>query len=96
METTKQLKKDFSFILSRLSHEIRNPIALISSELQLMADSHPELCSYRQWDSLMDNLDYVKELLNELSDFSHSQTVNLFYPAKKQCWIIWESLWKYI
>ena len=50
METTKQLKKDFSFILSRLSHEIRNPIALISSELQLMADSHPELCSYRQWD----------------------------------------------
>lgn len=36
METTKQLKKDFSFILSRLSHEIRNPIALISSELQLM------------------------------------------------------------
>ena len=59
METTKQLKKDFSFILSRLSHEIRNPIALISSELQLMADSHPELCSCRQWDSLMDNLDYV-------------------------------------
>ena len=68
METTKQLKKDFSFILSRLSHEIRNPIALISSELQLMADSHPELCSCRQWDSLMDNLDYVKEFLNELLD----------------------------
>ena len=42
METTKQLKKDFSFTLSRLSHEIRNPIALISSELQLMADSHPD------------------------------------------------------
>ena len=84
METTKQLKKDFSFILSRLSHEIRNPIALISSELQLMADSHPELCSYRQWDSLMDNLDYVKELLNELSDFSHSQTVNLVPTDPKE------------
>ena len=84
METTKQLKKDFSFTLSRLSHEIRNPITLISSELQLMADSHPELCSYRQWDSLMDNLDYVKELLNELSDFSHSQTVNLVPTDPKE------------
>ena len=77
METTNQLKKDFKLTLSRLSHEIRNPITLINSELQLMAASHPELCSYRQWDSLMDNLDYVKELLNELSDFSHAQTVNL-------------------
>lgn len=77
IETTKQLKKEFNLTLSRLSHEIRNPIALINSELQLMASSHPELCSYRQWDSLMDNLEYVKELLNELSDFSHAASVNL-------------------
>ena len=58
--TEKKLKEEFSFTLSRLSHEIRNPISLISSELQLMASSHPELCSYRQWDNLMDNLEYVK------------------------------------
>ena len=75
--TEKKLKEEFSFTLSRLSHEIRNPISLISSELQLMASSHPELCSYRQWDNLMDNLEYVKELLNELSDFSHAGTVHL-------------------
>lgn len=75
-ETTKQLKKEFCFTLSKLSHEIRNPITLISSELQLMASSHPDICTYRQWDSLMDNLEYVKELLNELSDFSHAGTVN--------------------
>ena len=75
--TERKLKEEFSFTLSRLSHEIRNPISLISSELQLMASSHPELCSYRQWDNLMDNLEYVKELLNELSDFSHAGTVHL-------------------
>ena len=63
IEITKQSEKDFRFLLSRLSHEIRNPVTLINSELQLMASSHPELCSYRQWDSLMDNLEYVKELL---------------------------------
>lgn len=77
IEITKQSEKDFRFLLSRLSHEIRNPVTLINSELQLMASSHPELCSYRQWDSLMDNLEYVKELLKELSDFSHAQTVTL-------------------
>ena len=32
----------------------------------------------------MDNLDYVKELLNELSDFSHSQTVNLVPTDPKE------------
>ena len=53
IEITKQSEKDFRFLLSRLSHEIRNPVTLINSELQLMASSHPELCSYRQWDSLM-------------------------------------------
>ena len=63
IEITKQSEKDFRFLLSRLSHEIRNPVTLINSELQLMASSHPELCSYRQWDSLMDNLEYVKEFL---------------------------------
>lgn len=77
IETTEQLKQEFSLTLSRLSHEIRNPISLINSELQLMASSHPELSSYSQWDSLIDNLEYVKELLNELSDFSHAGTVNL-------------------
>ena len=84
IEITKQSEKDFRFLLSRLSHEIRNPVTLINSELQLMASSHPELCSYRQWDSLMDNLEYVKELLKELSDFS------------KTLWTIWESGWKYM
>ena len=59
IEITKQSEKDFRFLLSRLSHEIRNPVTLINSELQLMASSHPELCSYRQWDSLMDNLEYT-------------------------------------
>ena len=75
IDTVKQQKKEFSITLSRLSHEIRNPIALISSELQLMASTYPELCSCRQWDSLMDNLEYVKELLNELSDLSHAGTI---------------------
>lgn len=74
--TITQLKKEFQFTLSKLSHEIRNPVALLDSELQLMASSHPELCGYPQWDCLMDNLEYIRELLNELSDFSHAGTIS--------------------
>lgn len=73
--TAEQLKKEFQMTLSKLGHEIRNPIALIVSELQLMASSHPEICTWQGWDSLTDNLDYVRELLNQISDFSHAGTI---------------------
>lgn len=32
---------EFHLILSRFSHEIRNPIALINSEIQMIEDTHP-------------------------------------------------------
>ena len=35
--------EQFQILLSRFSHELRNPLALLSSELQLLASSHPEL-----------------------------------------------------
>lgn len=72
-----QLKAEFQFTLSKFAHEIRNPIALISSELQLMVSSHPELTKYSQWDDLMGNLEYVKELLNELSDYNNAGNLSL-------------------
>lgn len=74
--TIEQSKRDLQLILSKFSHEIRNPVALISSELQLMASDHPEVCRYRQWDCLMDSLDYVKELLNALSDYNHAGNIH--------------------
>ena len=74
--TVEQSKRDLQLILSKFNHEIRNPIALISSELQLMASAHPDICCYRQWDCLMDNLNYVKELLNELSDYNNAGKIN--------------------
>lgn len=75
--TTEQIKKEFQFTLSKFAHEIRNPVALISSELQLMASSHPELTEYTQWDDLMGNLDYIKELLNDFSDYNNAGKLSL-------------------
>lgn len=75
--TAEQLKKEFRLTLSKFVHEIRNPIALINSELQLMVSSHPELADYSQWADLMDNLEYVKELLNEFSNYNNAERVSL-------------------
>ncbi len=59
-------------LLSRFSHEIRNPISLINSELQMIEETHPEVASYRYWNDIMDNLEYTKILLNNLSDYNNA------------------------
>lgn len=58
---------EFHLILSRFSHEIRNPIALINSEIQMIEDTHPEVVSFDYWNDITANLEYTKELLNNLS-----------------------------
>lgn len=75
--TAEQLKNEFQITLSKFAHEIRNPLALINSELHLMASSHPELINDPQWEDLQDNLDYVKELLNEFSNYNNADKLSL-------------------
>ena len=66
--TVSKFKNDFHYTLSKFSHELRNPLTLINSGLQMIASAHPEVKEYEHWDDVMDNLDYVKELLNEKYD----------------------------
>lgn len=74
--TAEQIREEFQFTLSKFSHEIRNPISLINSSLQMMASSHPDVTDYENWDDIMDNLDYVKELLNELSSYNNAGRIS--------------------
>lgn len=74
--TAEQIKEEFQFTLSKFSHEIRNPVSLISSSLQMMADAHPNVTDYESWDDIMDNLDYIKELLNELSSYNNAGRIS--------------------
>lgn len=73
---SEQKKNELQLTLSRFSHEIRNPLALIQSELQLMETSHPELTEYEGWYSIMENLEYIRELLNDLSQFNNADTLS--------------------
>ena len=68
---------EFHLILSRFSHEIRNPIALIGRELQLIEDTHPEVSAYDYWNDITANLEYTKELLNNLSDYNNAYKLSL-------------------
>ena len=72
----KQQKQEFHFTLSKFSHEIRNPLALISSELQMMARSHPEVRDFSEWNDILDNIDHIRCLLDELSGFQNAERLS--------------------
>lgn len=69
--------EELQFALSKFSHEIRNPFALISSELQLLLSAHPEAEAFDEWAGIQENMDYIKDLLNELSDYNNAWKTNL-------------------
>lgn len=80
MQNKEQLSKaenDFHFTMSRFSHEIRNPVALIGSELQMIEATHPEVAGYDYWNDILDNLDYIKQLLDSLSDYNNARRLAL-------------------
>ena len=72
-----QQRKEFRSTLSTFSHEIRNPLALISSELQMLADHYPQLCLCDHWDNIMENLNYIRELLDDLSRYQNAGHISL-------------------
>lgn len=72
-----------SIELSKMFHEIKNPLTLISSSLQLIEQEHPEVTDYRFWKQTMKDVQGLRLLINELSDFQKSsflkkQLINVF------------------
>ena len=53
-----KMRQDFQFTLSKVSHEIRNPVTLINSFLQMMAQNHPEVEDFAYWDDIIENMEY--------------------------------------
>lgn len=81
------LLEHHQFMLSQISHEIRNPVTIVNSFLQILESNHPELLKDNCWIKIMDNMDLLKALLNELSEYNNSSRLNLkstniFYLAE--------------
>lgn len=76
LKEIEQLRKEFHFTLSKVTHEIRNPVALIHSQLQLLSEKHPELNHCDIWNDIEDNMEYLILLLNELSGYNNAETLH--------------------
>lgn len=62
--------------LSTISHELRNPLTLIHSTLQLIGCHYPEITQDPLWPQLILDIDYMSKLLSELSSLNASQHLN--------------------
>lgn len=81
------LKQNPYRLLSSVSHEIRNPVTLINSYLQLLSVRHPALLKDPYWDSLQSELSYLLKLLSDLSDFNNSSMPHLISLDMNQ-WLL--------
>lgn len=82
MEENKDAKKIITQLLenhhtavSVIAHEIRNPLTLVSSSLQVMEAQHPEVKDFYNWKQTMEDIRFMCSLLNELSDFSNGSSL---------------------
>ncbi|GMQ60841.1 MULTISPECIES: sensor histidine kinase [Vallitalea] len=66
-------------IIAKIVHEIKNPISLIRSTLQLIEVQTPEVKENIHWSSLYEELDYICLLLNDFN------TLNYSFNIQKTC-----------
>ena len=66
--------------ISTISHEIRNPLTLVYSTLQFIETSNPEVLNIRHWSDLHNDIEYMKQLLEELSAYNNGQRLSVM-PA---------------
>ena len=48
--------KKHQLMLSQISHEIRNPVTLINSFLQILEKQHPDLSEDQNWIKILENI----------------------------------------
>ena len=74
-ELLTRLLTSHQMTLSAISHEIRNPLTLVYSTLQLIESQHPEVRTFKHWSSLTQDVEYMKLLLEELSAYNNSERI---------------------
>lgn len=73
----KQLLENHRLCLASVSHEIRNPLTLISSSMQLIQAQHPEVIEFSHWTQMMEDVEFMIDLANEIGSFSNSDHMHM-------------------
>ena len=68
--------EDQKFAISKISHEVRNPVTLINSSLQLIEQEHPEVSGFAFWNETRADMNYLIRLLEELSTYNNGQILH--------------------
>lgn len=71
-----QLLENYHTTVSTIAHEIRNPLTLVSSSLQVMEIQHPEVKEFAHWKQTMEDVAFMCSLLNELSSFNNGNSLH--------------------
>ena len=71
-----QLLKNYHASVSMIAHEIRNPLTLVSSSLQVMEVQHPEVKTFSNWNQTMDDIQFMCSLLNDLTNYNNGHSLH--------------------
>lgn len=67
----KKLLDSHQFTISKIGHEIRNPLTLVSSTLQLIQKQHPETKDFPHWSQVLEDIAFMQFLLEDLSTYNN-------------------------
>lgn len=70
-------KTEDSLELSKIFHEIKNPLALINSSLQIIERDHPEVKTFRFWNQTMNDMAGLRRLIDDLSALQKGNILNI-------------------
>ena len=76
-EVVKQMESEHQFVISQITHEIRNPLTLISSTVQLIESHYPEVAESNLWEQLTEDISDLILLLEDVTTYNHSNELNL-------------------
>lgn len=76
-ELLSRLLDSHRMTVSMISHEIRNPLTLVYSTLQLIESRYPEVHTFKYWADFHKDIDYMRLLLEELSSYNNGDRLHL-------------------
>lgn len=69
--------KDTQLLISKFSHELRNPLTTLYSTIQFLEMKHPEVKEFKYWSTLSLDIEHMNQLIDEWSVLSKSENLNL-------------------
>src|SRR5699024_12884513 len=70
--------------VAMIAHEIRNPLTLISSSLQVIEAQHPEVKEFYNWEQTMEDVKFIDRKSTRLNSSHVSISYAVFCLKKKK------------